>query len=264
FIMTTKASIENNTDMSVQYNVYMNIQMEDRFDYLSSNTKDFIPEEHQLTWEDDVGVFKPDNQQDFWLTTRITNEEFEKLDDLEPKFIIEGNIKDADNEDAGLIGDDEVFSFIYSDEQGKEVADADELYPDKLTSDNIAKKELIFEDNDIGKSDDLDGFEVTVEGGQFAEITPNESSEERFSNVDDDDLVDVTVYLTMDNDSKETISNPLTGWLVVNDGEAKIQASGMVDEYSPREVAPGDTGEHYMVFLMKEKYYDIYEAYELE
>lgn len=264
YIMTTKASIENDTDMSVQYSIYMNIQMEDKYDYLSSNEKDFIPEEHQLSWDDDVGVYKPGDKKEFWLTTRITTEEFERLDDLEPKFVIEGEYRDAEDDDSSIVGEDKVFSFVYNEDQAEDVADSDELYPDKLTTDNIAKKELLFEDNDINKSDDLEGFEVTVEGVQFAEITPNDSSEARFENFDGDDIVAVTVHLTMDNDSDEMVTNPLTGWLNVNDGEAKLQASGLVDGYSDTEIKPGDTGEHYMVFLMKEKYYDIYESYELE
>ncbi|HLR71364.1 MAG TPA: hypothetical protein VK085_08025 [Pseudogracilibacillus sp.] len=38
----------------------------------------------------------------------------------------------------------------------------------------------------------------------------------------------------------------------------------MVEYASLSEVGPGDTGENYIVFLMKEKYYDIYETFELE
>ncbi len=264
YIMTTKASIDNTTDTPLHYSVYMNVQMEDAYDYATSNPQDYIPEEHQLTWDDEVGVYDAGEKVDFWLTTRMTTEEFEKLDTLEPKFIIEGGITDANDEDDGYHGDEAIFDFTYSGDQAKETEGKAELYADKLTTDNIGTKELIFEETDIGASEDLDGLEVTVEGVQYAEVVPNESSEARFENFDGDDLVAVTVHLTIDNQSDELIHNPLTGWLVANDGETKIQASGMIDNYSPREMEAGDTGEHYMVFLMKEKYYDIYETFELE
>ena len=265
YIITTKASVDNTLDKAIQYNVSMNVQMEDRYDYVSSNGLDYIPEEHQLRFEkDEYGVFEAGERRDFWLTARMTTAEFDKLAKLEPKFIIEGNMRDAADEESKLQGDNAIFPFVYSKDQAKEVADAPDLYPDKLTTDNIAKKEIIFEDTSYGKSEKLDGFHVTVEGVQYAKLTPNESSKEMFENFDGDDVVAVTVYLNIDNQSKETISNMLSGWLVVNNGEAKLQSAGFVDNYSPMNIEKGQKGENYMVFVMKQKYYDIYDSFELE
>lgn len=268
YAVTVDVTVENTMEENVYYLPNMRIQLEDRFNYVPSNNRYYIPEDKL------VPPGNPDTQQgpefpagsetDFYLTFLMTNDEFEALQTVEPKFIIESSVQIGDTSDY-THWNEGVFDFVYSEEQAEEVANAPDFYPDELTTDNIAKKDIIFEDTEINETMEVGDLKVTLEGVQFTDITPNESSKEMFRNFGDDELVAVTAKLNFDNQSDETIWNStLTSFLVVDGGDERIMSQGMIETYSPQDIEPGKTGEKYHVFLLKKKYFEIFETFEME
>lgn len=265
YVVTADVTIENTLDKDVQYNAGMFIQLEDRYNYVPSNLNYYIPEDKKIKWEnsDDFGKYKAGSTTSGYLTFPMTTDEYERLQQVEPKFVIEAGASFNDDF-SDSFGSDAVFDFVYSDEQGEKVANAPSFYQDLLTTDNIATKELIFEDLEMNASQELDKFKLTIEGVQYTTITPNETSKERFSNFGDDELVAMTLKINMDNQSDQLVHNSTGGILVANDNEARILNQGMVENYDKREIKPGEKAERYMVFLFEKKYFDIYEEFALE
>ncbi|MFD1849583.1 DUF5068 domain-containing protein [Oceanobacillus bengalensis] len=266
YVVTAKASIENTTDKDIYNNYVMRIQLADRSDYVPSSAQYYIPEDMKIEWEntDDIGKFEPGFQKDIFVTFLFTNEEYEKLSTVDPKFIIEGGASENDDF-SDSFGEDAIFDFVYSEEQAEQVANAPDFYQDKLTTDNIATKEIIYEKTDINETKELDGAKITLEGVQYTDITPNESSAERFSNFDGEELVALTIKINIENGSEQLIwNNSLGSILSVNDDEARYISQGMVENATPQDIAAGETGEKLFVFLFEKKYFDIYETFDLE
>lgn len=265
YVVTADVTIENTLDKDVHYNANMYIQLEDLYNYIPSNTMYYIPEDKKIKWEntDDIGKYEAGSTVNGYLTFSMSNEEYERLQQVEPKFVIEAGASFSDDF-SNSFGKDAVFDFVFSKEQGEKIANAPKFYQDKLTTENIATKELIFEDLEMNESQELDKFKLTIEGVQYTTITPNESSKERFTNFGDDELVAMTLKINMDNQSDVMVYNGTGGILVANDNEARILSQGMVENTDKHEIKPGETAEHYMVFLFEKKYFDIYEQFSLE
>ncbi|WP_010098794.1 DUF5068 domain-containing protein [Ornithinibacillus scapharcae] len=265
YVVTADVTIENTLDKDVKFNAGMFIQLEDRYNYVQSNMNYYIPEDKKIKWEnsDDFGTYEPGSIRNGYVTFSMTTDEYERLQQVEPKFVIEAGASFNDDF-SDSFGNDAVFDFVYSAEQGEKVASAPKFYQDQLTTENIATKEMIFEDLDLNESQELDKFKLTIEGVQYTTITPNETSKERFSNFGDDELVAMTLKINIDNQSDVLVYNGTGGILVANDNEARILNQGMVENTDKREINPGETAEHYMVFLFEKKYFDIYEEFSLE
>ncbi|MFC0300892.1 DUF5068 domain-containing protein [Virgibacillus soli] len=265
YAVTADVTVKNTRNKDVHYNYGMRIQMEDKFDYLPSTAHKYIPEEKKLTFDTEkTNMFLAGTEKNFFLTFVMTNEQYEKLQKNDPKFIIEAGA--SENEDyTNSFGSEAVFDFAISKDQAEKAASAPTFYQDKLTTDNIAKKELIFEDLEINKTEELYDYKLTVEGVQYTEITPNESSKDRFRNFGDDELVALSVKLSVDNQSDEMVYNDsYSATLFVDDGDARILSQGMLGAYDERKLEPGNKGEHILVYIMQKKYFDIYEKFEIE
>ncbi|MFP3360762.1 DUF5068 domain-containing protein, partial [Planococcus sp. SIMBA_143] len=82
------------------------------------------------------------------------------------------------------------------------------FYPDSMTTDNIADKKMIFEKNDINKTEKIENaVAITLDGVQYAEVIPTAGNEARFG---EDEMVALTVKTTVKNntDTELNLFNP--------------------------------------------------------
>lgn len=265
YAVTIDVTTENTRDKPVIFNNSMDIRTEDRNDYMPFKMNHYVAEDQQAEWsEDGNGVYEPGDKQEFLMVATLTNEQFDKIESSDAKFIIEGGASEDLDDFSDQFGDEEVFEFTYSDESASKSSDSPDFYQDKLTTENIAKKELLFEDTELEATEKIGDAEITIEGLQFTELTPNEASEEMFSDFDDG-IVALTIQVSVDNKSDEMISNDgFNSWVDVNNGEARYQSQGSLENSSDREIQPGEKGERQLVYVFDQKYYDIYEDFNLE
>ncbi|HEY4601425.1 MAG TPA: DUF5068 domain-containing protein [Cerasibacillus sp.] len=263
YVITADITTENTSDQTLYYSPTFRIQTDDRYDYISSRNIYYIPEDKEIQWEE-PSTFPADSEYNFYHVFLLDNEEFEKVSTLEPKFFVEAGV--ADNKDyKGSYKEEGFFDFAINEEQVEKLATATKFYEDKLTTDSIATKELIFEKTDINETQELDKFKFTVEGVQYTEITPNESSKERFRNFGDNDLVALTIQVAMDNQSNEVIyGGGGIAKLNVNDNEMRFSSQNMVENIHPQELHPGDKGYRQIVFIFDKKYFELYDKFDLE
>ncbi|MEN2767515.1 DUF5068 domain-containing protein [Ornithinibacillus xuwenensis] len=263
YVVTADISIENGQNEDVYYNHIMRLQMEDSNDYIPSNNYEFVPDDKRISWKEEISKFEPGFNQDIFLTFLMSDEEFQSLHTVEPKFII-GAMASNHDDFSDSFGSETVFDFILSDEHAKQVALAPKFYHDKLTTENIATKEMMYEDLEINETKQLNTFGFTIEGVQYTTITPNESSKERFSKFGDEELVAMTLKIKMDNQSDQMVWNDTSAFLIPNENEARILNHGIVENSDISQMQPGERAERYMVFLFEKKYFDIYETFQLE
>lgn len=266
YVLTTKVTINNETDKPKAYNNTHHIRLTSNFDSIPGDKRYSIKEEDRIVSkkEKEVSMFGAGEKVTGLMTYTITNEEFQTMQSVKPKYVIEGGVAD-DKTFKGSISGEGVFDFVYSEEQSKEVAAESHLYPDKLTTDNMADKKMIFEKEGINETKQIGEVKATLEGVQFTEVTPTEAHKPRFKNFGEGGIVALTVKMKFDNGSKEPIDLiSLMSMLSVDDNRARILSQGMVEPREPGEIAAGESGEKYHVFLMRKDEFEIYKKFEME
>lgn len=260
YVITADIAIENTSDHDIYYTPNLRIQTDDRYDYIPSKDIYYVAEDNKLKLEEN---FKSGSEHNFFHIFILTEEEYIKALSLDPKLIVEaGASKNKDFSDS--YREEGFFSFPLNEEQSEKAANATDFYQDKLTTNGIATKELISEKKDINESQEIDKFKITIEGVQYTDIVPNDSSKERFKNFGDNDLVAMTIQVSTENQSDVMTYNDSSAKLIVNDGEERFLSQGMVENYNPRELNPGDSGERQIVFIFQKKYFELYEKFDLE
>ncbi|PAQ15793.1 hypothetical protein CD798_04780 [Bacillaceae bacterium SAOS 7] len=132
----------------------------------------------------------------------------------------------------------------------------------------MGEKKMLKEKSGINESQPLGDVNVTLDGYQFAEFTPNEVEAPRFTSFPNG-VVLLTVKLQLDNKGAEQVGlSSMNSKLTVNDGAQYSRNEGMLLNYKYSEVInSGEKGELLQVFVLdKEQYEKIWKdkAFELE
>ncbi|PPA70987.1 DUF5068 domain-containing protein [Jeotgalibacillus proteolyticus] len=266
YVVTAKVTLDNTRDTKVVYNNMYRIQYANETDFINNDisktfVKDTFPKSETET---EVSTYGAGEKVTGLISFTLTNEEFEALSDVQPKFIIEGGAAD-DASMAGSFKGNAVFDFLYSGEQQEVTASAPSFYPDRLTTDNMADKEMIFEESDLNESQSIDDVMITLEGVQYAEVLPTETNEERFSNFGDNGIVALTVKFNVDNQTGEPISLfGLKSKVLLDEDRGSVLAQGMVEPREPIEIAAGEQGEKIHVFMFRKDEFELYEQFDVQ
>ncbi|AFC29217.1 hypothetical protein PM3016_2329 [Paenibacillus mucilaginosus 3016] len=267
YVVTAKVTIDNAAGKAMYYNNMYRIQLSKATDYIPNDgSATFVRKEDRLKskQETETSKFAAGEKVTGLLSFTLTNEQFESLKTVKPKFVIEDGA--ADNSEAkDSFKGNAVFDFFYSEEQKKQVESEPKFYPDRLTTDNMADKKMIFEKTGIGETKQIGDLKVTLDGVQYAEIVPTAANQARFKNFGENGIVAVTVKLLLDNQSDKTVSLSLTSSkLRVDQDRGTALSEGMVEPNHPRELAPGSQGEKYHVFLFRKDEFGLFKSFQME
>ncbi|MCA0171419.1 DUF5068 domain-containing protein [Bacillus sp. RAR_GA_16] len=264
YVVTAKVTIDNTRDKAIYYPSYIRIQGVNEGDFLSSE-KTFVRDQYPKSKvEDEPSKFGAGEKVSGLVTFTLTNDQYDVMTDVKPKFVIEGGAADNDQFKDSFKGN-ATFDLIYGEEQKAEVESEAGLYPDQLTTGNMADKEMIFEKSGIDKTKQLGDVEVTLNGVQYAEIKPTAGNEERFSNFGDVGIVAVTVKLTLNNQSDMPINTfLLSSHLLIDGDRGSVLSQSMVEPREPKEIEAGETGEKYHVFMFRKDDFDSMKKFELD
>lgn len=131
------------------------------------------------------------------------------------------------------------------------VAADNPFFPDRLTRDAVAKKEILAEQN-LDQSQTADNLEVTLEGIQYTKLTPASSYESSFTGFQDPNkIVAATAKLKVKNDSNQAI--PLSELGAFLETPTYRILNHNILEADTGEIDPGKTSTKYVVFLMDQK-----------
>ena len=264
YIITAKITIDNTTDKAMYYTPNLLIQLANEYDYYQSG-RTFVRDEYPKSGiETEVSKWAAGEKVTGLVTFTLTNDEFDALDAVKPKFVIEGGV--ADNSDfSGLYREDAIFDFTYNEDQAQAVANAHVFYPDRLTTGNMADKVLIFEDTAINETKQLADIKVTLEGIQYTETIPTPGNEERFRNFGDNGVVALTAKFILDNQSSEDINLlNISSKVTIDQNRGNVFAQGMIEPSAPDKIKAGEQGEKYHVFLFRKDEFEIFKMFDLE
>lgn len=267
YVVTAKVTLDNSTGKAMYYTNSYRIQVTNEFDYISSDiNKTFVPKEEQLRskTETEASKFSPGEKVTGLVTFTLTNQEFDSLKTVKPKFIIEGGAADNPKFKGSFKGN-AIFDFTYSEEQKQQSANQPTFYPDRMTTDNLADKKMIFEKTGINETKQVGDVSVTLDGVQYTEILPTPANKERFRNFGDSGIVAVTVKFKLDNKSNAPISiSSISSKLHVDKNRGTALSDGMAEPRTPQEIKAGAQGEKYHVFLFRKDEFGLFKTFELE
>ncbi|WP_459500439.1 DUF5068 domain-containing protein [Bacillus sp. C1] len=142
--------------------------------------------------------------------------------------------------------------------QGAEKVTGDKtFYQDKATVDNMGEKKMLKEKSNINASQDLAGVNVTLDGYQFTQFTPNSVEAPRFGSFKNGVAL-LTAKFKIDNKGSEDISlSALTSTLHLNDNMQYTLSEGMLLNYSANDVIKtGSSGELLQVYTLDLEQYE--------
>lgn len=265
YVVTALATYENKRSNPVYYAGYTSLLMDDRFDMVYGNNRNFVPREDILESGDpeNVSKYPPGFKKQGFISLIMTNEQYDKLEKTTPKLIIDGGASEREDMRGSFKGE-AFFDFIYSADNEKAVATGPSFYRDNLTNKNIADKTMIFEKTGIGQKLELGGVDVTLEGVQYTEITPTDLNKSAFKNFADDGIVALTVQFNLDNNSDETIRLDGVGSILsVDDNDFRYYYQGSYEPDWSKTLEPGESGEKLHVFLFDKYQFDRHKKFEL-
>ncbi len=266
YIITAKVTIDNTTDKPMYYTSIMNIEVANEFEIFPSQSRLFVKDEETVFSKKETapGKYAAGEKVTGFVTFALTNEEYQSLATVNPKFVIEGGVADNDSFKGSFKGD-VVFDFIYSDDQKDQLASQPDFYQDELLLRDMAEKKMIFERKDIGQTQVLGDVNITLDGIQYTEVIPTEAYKEAFANFGDSGIVAITMNLIIDNTSQESLSAYWTsGKLIVDDTRATYLSTGQLEPDGVDEIKPGEKGEKMIVFLLRKDEFGIYKKFDLE
>ncbi|WP_214481404.1 DUF5068 domain-containing protein [Bacillus sp. SM2101] len=268
YVITTKVTVNNTTDKPLYYTNFHKIQLSSNLDYIQNNGRKLVPEDQQIAKikqnKDQISLFEAGETVTGLMTFILTNEELEKLKTVSTKYIIEGGVADNDMFKNSNQQHSDAFIFAFEgNETGNQTTS--NFLQDRLTTDNMADKEMIFEETGINETKNIDKVNIQVDTVQYTVIEPTEASKPRFENFGDNGIVALTVKLNIDNQSTEPLRiSGLGTKLNIDDNRATIFSEGMVEPRELEAISPGEKGEKLHVFLFRKDEFELYKKFDME
>ncbi|KRG14887.1 hypothetical protein ACA30_09460 [Virgibacillus soli] len=261
YILTLKLTLDNQSEDEISYAGGLSMQTDDATEHIIKRTtlvdrdqwmKDESTESASL-----YSAGKSFTGLDAFL---ITKDQFEKS--KLPILKIDALWRGEDVSDR--IGEEAVIPLPLSDEGKDKAKETANLYQDKMVTDTIAEKEIFFAKEDINETKEIDKVKVTLNGVQYANITPTDGHKERFKNFGDGPLIALTAKFTVENNSDQAFSQSFIDRKLHVDDRGTMMSQGMLEPTVRDMVEPGDTFEGLAVFLFREDEFGIFKELKLQ
>ncbi|ARK32884.1 DUF5068 domain-containing protein [Halalkalibacter krulwichiae] len=260
YVLTYKMTLVNDSDEDVYYAGGVSLLSDDGTEYI-------IPRQHLVDREQ---WLKDDSNDNFSQYSKgatytgmnahsMTKAQFDKLSSPTLKidaFFLEDDVSKR-------IGEDAIFQIPFNDEGVEKAAVSSQLYQDKMTTDNIADKEVFFEETDMNETKEIDGVKITLNGVQYADLTPTEAYKDSFSDFGENGVVALTAKVTIENGSDTPFDKFFIDRKLIIDGNRGTMFNqGMLEPSFSGTVNPGDKDEFLTVFLFRKDEFAIFNEFE--
>ncbi|QUW20596.1 DUF5068 domain-containing protein [Sporosarcina sp. Marseille-Q4063] len=260
YVLTYKLTLDNQSDEDISFDQGVLFYSDDATEHLPGRSH-FVARDEWL---------KDDSKDSFGLYSKgsftglsahmITKAQFEKLES--PRMTISTPYLDEDTSKG--FGDEAVFFFPITEEGTKKAEATSKLYADKMVTESIADKELFFSKEDINEEQSIDDVKVTLEGVQYATVTPTAAHADRFSNFGDGPLVGLTIKLSIENGSDALVSKTIKTSLHLDQNRGTMLSNGMLEPTASGEIEPGETHEALIVYLFREDEFNLLKELEFQ
>lgn len=260
-VVIAKYTVKNDTDDDVSYMPTLDLSYVGASKVFSNN-KDLLPEDEQLNT-----MLAPSNDYMVEAGEEVTGYvTYSFGEDILADVLDEGTADievpqpQTDKDDfSSRFGKEGMFTLSLNAESADKASETESqgFYEDRVTFENMGDKEMIESEENIGDSEEIGDFTVTLEGYQFTDFEPNADEAPRFEG-NENGLVLLTVKFNVDNDSDSEIGiNSVTSKLTMNDGSQYTLNEGMLLAYKNDDIIEsGDSGEILQIYTLDKEQYD--------
>ncbi|GIN95487.1 hypothetical protein J6TS1_13570 [Siminovitchia terrae] len=262
YVLTYKMTLDNKADEDVYYAGGVSLLSDDGGEYIIPR-QHFVDRDEWLKDDSTEHASQYSKGKSFtgMNAHSMTKAQFEKL--TTPTLKIDSLFLDDDV--SKKLGEDAVFKLPFNEGGAKKAETTAELYQDKMVTDNIADKEIFFQKTDMKETKEIDGVKITLDGVQYANVTPTDAHADRFTNFGDGGLVALTVKTTIENGSETPFDKFLIDRkLIIDDDRGTMFNQGMLEPSYSGTFNPGDKDEILTVFLFRKDEFDIFKKFELQ
>lgn len=225
-----------------------------------SNDRDLIPKEDQLPVKlspDNDYLVKAGATVSGYIAYPFGKDDLTKILELSTVSVEVPEAQANKGKFDAPIGSPGNFALSLNAQGAEKVATDKTFYQDKATIDNMGEKEMLKEQSNINKSEQLGDVNVTLDGYQFTKFTPNSVEAPRFENFQNG-IVLLTVQFKLDNKGAEDIAlSPIGSKLTVNDGAQYTLSEGMLLNYNNNDlIKAGASGELLQVYILDQEQYE--------
>lgn len=225
-----------------------------------SNYKDLIPKEDQLPTKlapTNDYLVKAGETISGYIAYPFGKDDLAKISSLSTVSVTVPTAQANKGKFDAPIGSPGSFSLSLNKQGAEKVATDKAFYQDKATANNMGDKKMLKEKSSINNSQELGAVNVTLDGYQFTQFTPNSVEAPRFANFKNG-IVLLTVKFKLDNKDTQDVSlSPISSTLRVNDGTQYTINEGMLLNYDYNtSVKTGTSGELLQVFILDQEQYE--------
>ncbi|HDR7793674.1 TPA: DUF5068 domain-containing protein [Bacillus luti] len=225
-----------------------------------SNYKDLIPKEDQLPTKlapTNDYLVKAGETISGYIAYPFGKDDLTKISSLSTVSVTVPTAQANKGKFDAPIGSPGNFSLSLNKQGSEKVATDKTFYQDKATANNMGDKKMLKEKSSINSSQELGAVNVTLDGYQFAQFTPNSVEAPRFASFKNG-IVLLTVKFKLDNKDAQDVSlSPISSTLRVNDGTQYTINEGMLLNYDYNAaVKTGTSGELLQVFILDQEQYE--------
>lgn len=261
YVLTYKFTLDNKSDDDVTFNGGALLYSDDATEHLPGR-KHFVDREKWMKDDSTEGVSDYSKGTFTGMDAHmITKAQFEKLES--PRMTISKPYIEGDASKS--FGEEAVFFLPFTEDGAKKAESTSKLYADKMVTDSVADKELFFSKEDINEEQSIEDVKITLEGVQYANITPTAGHANRFSNFGEGPLVALTIKFKVDNGSDKLITKfSMKTRLHLDQNRGSMLSNGMLEPTVNGEIKPGETHETLAVFLFREDEFNLLKELKFE
>lgn len=261
YVITYKLAFENNLDEDVFFNVSTMMLSDDGTENLYMKSGLVDREDWLKGGKENAGRQYAPGKYTGMQSYTMTKAQYERLS--APTYTIDIPLLEDDYNKK--IGKDAVFKIPFNEEGAEKASKSSALYADKMVTDMIADKELFFAKEDMNETQKFDDVTITLEGVQFADVTPTKAHASRFTNFGDGPLVALTAKFQIKNDSKEAIAKSLIDKrLILDQNRGTMLSQGMLEPFLHGDLNPGESEEILAVFLFRKDEFGLLKELKLQ
>lgn len=157
------------------------------------------------------------------------------------------------------LGEESQFSINLNQESSDETESSasEDFYEDKITIKNWGEKEMLDEEENIGKTEELRDVDITLEGYQFTAFEPGEELKNAFESFDEGAVL-VTVKFDVDNGGEDEIGKSMidSDFIMNNGKQYTVNETTLLNYKMNDTIEPGDEDELLQIYAIDQEQYE--------
>lgn len=255
YVIALKATVENRSGGNAYFN-NPTLQGKDEYDTKQPDVS-LVEEANRVSPKKDGTPSSPayytnGETKTGFIQYELSTSEYRDLVNEKSKLIVSSAAKDSMLREH--LGEKRIVDFPVSGNSSDKQKDDKKFYQDQIGTKNIAKKTLIELRDEVNEKRTENKIDLTLNGIQYTKLEPTENFKRSFTGFGNEEIIAVTIKMKVNNGQSEVL--PLNQFSAFLDTRKMHYLNQSSLENDSGEVKPGQSGEKYLVFLMKKSEFE--------